>query len=95
MRLPSWLPQQFQEEGSRCIRLAEYIRGKCESEPSELAGILKCGAANQEEVGKFLLHAAMSTDERVWETACRVLTDGISALRPTNTGAVNCAPPLR
>ncbi|MGA7400671.1 MAG: hypothetical protein WBW38_11660 [Candidatus Sulfotelmatobacter sp.] len=95
MALPNWLPEQFQEEGKRCLHFAEYIRRKCELEPNDLDGILKCVAANQDEVGRFLLDAAKSKDARVWEKACRVLTDGVSALRPTNTGPVNSPVPLR
>jgi hypothetical protein len=94
--LASWLPEHFEEQGKRLVLLADWIRRKCESESDgDLVRLLKCVAANQEEQGRFLLDAAKSKDELAWAKACRVLTDGISALRPTNTAPVNSGVPLR
>ncbi|MGB8783529.1 MAG: hypothetical protein WCD02_10460 [Terriglobales bacterium] len=82
MALPDWLPETFEEAGKNCKCVAEHFRNKCDLEPkpNDLS-LLKYVADIEDEKGQFLLEASKSRDEAVWEKACRVLTDGISALR--------------
>src|ERR1035441_10255743 len=98
MALPGWLPETFEEEGNRCIRLSEHFRNKCPLEPKtdderNIRDLFHCAANNETEKGEFLLFASKSKDEEVWKKACQVLTDGVSALRPLTTGAANSGIP--
>jgi hypothetical protein len=95
MSLPSWLPETFEEESKTCHGLAEYYREKSKSKPEFGQRLFIHAAENEDEKSAFLLAASKSSDEEVWKKACRVLTDGISALRPINTGPVNRGIPLR